>query len=292
MNKFKVAVVCGAILFSSDLHSQEMPLGSLPMLYNGGFAGEAGEARFNTGVGIRKSNFSDSNLTLSYLSYDQFIPKVRTGIGITLVTGHMDVRDTLSLEYDGINSTSVITSLSPKFSSNGKYTLAPFVDFKYTYSYYKLGDLTSGLYLKPGWNTSLRTGILLNSKKYYVGFTLEGLRSDTRKFNDFPDMPIGSAFPGKKLIESLVIQAGYTFQRLPESRFSFTPHVAYTYSPSHGKLRSTPLFVNLMFRYNKFLWSLNSNGLGIGFQNERFRIMLSQNFNTKGNLTMRFVLKK
>jgi hypothetical protein len=292
MSKFKIAVTCGAILFSSDLYSQEIPLGSLPMLYNGGFAGEAGQARFTTGFGIRKSNFSDTNLTLYYLSYDQFIPKVRTGIGITLVTSHIASKDTFSLQYDGINSTSVITSLSPKFSFKGKYTLAPFVDFKYTYSYYQLGDLASGLYLKPGWNTSLRTGILLNSKKYYVGFTLEGLRSNRGRFNDFPDMPVGSAFPGKKLIESLAIQAGYTFQRLPESRFSFTPHVAYTYSPSHERLRSTPLFINLMFRYNKVLWSINSNGLGIGFQSERFRIMLSQNFVRQGNLTMRYVLKK
>ena len=57
------------------------PLGALPMIYNGGFAGESGSQRM-----IISTSFVDSemqNESLYSASFDAFIPKIRTGIGVS-----------------------------------------------------------------------------------------------------------------------------------------------------------------------------------------------------------------
>jgi hypothetical protein len=304
MNKLKIAVVCAVFLLSLNTRGQDIPLGALPMLYNGGFAGDADHARFTTGFGIRKFWFSPTSSTLYFLSYDQFIPKVRTGFGVSLITGHTKTNDPYLSEWNGINSTSIITSISPKFSFRGKYTLAPFVDFRCANSYYMsaVRDSVSGYSLEPGWNTSFRGGLLFNSKKGYIGFTLDGFRNNSRPFYEFPDGLVGiSISPPQTLFQSLTIQYGYTYQRLPESKFSFTTQLAYIILADHHNApvqKRSQLFpmvtryTNFTVRYSKFLLSLNSNGIGLGLQNEKFRVMLSSNFSSIGSVTMRYVFKK
>lgn len=115
------------------------------------------------------------------------------------------------------------------------------------------------------------------------------------------------------------LQAGYTFQRSTESKFSFTPQIMvraigdrynhYTNSDyffeefeyTFDRPYSLLLRYNLNFRYSKFIGGLNNAGVHVGFQNDRLRVMVTNrgllNFfqpgsSYNGNLSFRYVFKE
>jgi hypothetical protein len=226
------------IASSTFLNAQSIPVGSIPIFYNGGFAGEAGAARiagFSYFESGGKSRPSISNI----ISYDNFFKSTRLGIGV--MVGQSNV----VYDFYSQNSFAKI-SLSPKFSFKGKYTFAPFLDLS-------LGGL----------NASGGAGVLINSLNGYIGLTFSSMLNAVRHSNTV-------YFP--------FIQAGYTFRRTPESKFSFTPQMALGYTETSIQRNYFHKDLNLTFRYKKLIWGANlySGGFMIGFQNSNFKIQLNQ----------------
>lgn len=89
----KSSLVWAGILLSSFSYAQEVPLGVLPMQFNSSFAGEAESPRISTNIGFRTPTPTNSFLGSNYrsgwgfltnASYDQFIPAIRSGVGVSV----------------------------------------------------------------------------------------------------------------------------------------------------------------------------------------------------------------
>ena len=291
MNKIRTAFVCVGILWTLNSYCQNIPMGTLPMLYNGGFAGESQHGRLNGGIGISSYPYRISSTTSSqstdyascyFASYDQFITKLSLGVGLTF--SHDYNRYSYNSELYFKKREYILLSVSPKLSFKGKYTLAPFLDVAYINTRGDVGNAYRFIPMDDSW--SVRTGFLFNSKKFYAGFSYYIFNTDHRT----------AMYPYYATVgvegSSYVIQAGYTFQRRPESNFSFTPQVAYLHFNG-----ASGIDLNFMFRYKKFIWSINNNGLGLGMQHKNFRFMVSQSYiffskqAWSGSLSLRYVLK-
>lgn len=331
MQKFKTVFICAGILLSFKIYSQNIPLGTLPMLYNGGFAGEAQQARFNAGVSLYKGinpDYKDNTSRSYFVSYDQFIKKLSTGVGITV----LDNASTFN-HYSLTTSQQhrfVVASIAPKISFSGKYTLTPFVNIIYSDSKYRMDSYQPLLdsinqryyaYLKtqPKHTISQRFGVMLNTRKFYFGLSFNSLNrspqsliNDVNHYSNLWQTVNNSLFgstakrnnaTGKGA--SWIFQAGRTFQKLPTSKFSVTPQIVWQYlrfrrtdvSGSEVTINRNCIDTNIMFRYDKLIASINNNGLGLGYQNNNFRFLLSQNLvflakrDKYATVSMRYVLK-
>src|SRR5688572_10255045 len=111
MRKVITAVTCIGIALTFKLQGQDMkiPLGTMPMIYNGGFAGEGEHPRINTG-GYYSSMWGYSKINdYGYIvSYDQFVRALRTGIGFTFRQDHYNYR--LDPDYYDEHQTQLILS--------------------------------------------------------------------------------------------------------------------------------------------------------------------------------------
>ncbi|MCX6180446.1 MAG: hypothetical protein NT150_00770 [Bacteroidetes bacterium] len=106
-----------------------------PLVLNPSFAGSENVARFNL------ANTSNG----TYVGYDQFIPKLKGGIGIAAE----------AKSAAGIYG-SAVAIYSPKFTASKKYTFAPSLALGYQNDYYNQ-------YLVG------KLGVLLNSAKFFAG---------------------------------------------------------------------------------------------------------------------------
>lgn len=111
-----------------------------PLRLNPSFAGSNNVARFNLASTIEGNSFS----------YDQFIPKLKGGIGISANLG-------LRISPENFSFFGVY---SPKFTSSRKYSVAPSLAIGYDESYF--GNFMLG-----------RLGLLLNTAKFYAGAFIE-----------------------------------------------------------------------------------------------------------------------
>lgn len=274
------------LLFANKLQAQDAPIGALPTRYNGGFAGEAGELRV---ASFSYLEYSWHNYTIpswpdhttnsgTFISVDHFLKKLGSGVAITAGqegNGHT---------YRG---TSTSLAISPKISLNGKYTIAPFADFSFSRKNYIVSEeVQDTLNLPANCNLNdfrIKTGLLANSSKAYAGISAEILQNSNaliinRTYNRFLSNM------------KYTLQAGYTFQRTPESKTSFTTQLAVSYGKFGGedypiqkiyKWENLNLLdLNLMFRYKKFISGINSTGFVLGCQSSKFKLQIS-NFYTK-----------
>jgi hypothetical protein len=282
MNKLKAALICTGILLTLKSYSQTYaplnpPLGTLPMQFNGGFAGEAKDHRFVGGFGF-SGNRKIYSTTDYFASYDKFITKLRTGIGVTYNRYETASRSTFQGPISS-NLQNLTIAISPKFSFKGKYTLAPFID--YTYTSYTFRDSSN-----YSWNNNTwRAGLLLNTSKFFIGATAH------------------PSFNADRNYLNVSLQAGYTFQKLPTSHFSFTPQAAVMYNNITYNLIA---YWNLMARYKKFIWSFNGTnieyaGFGAGIQFDNLRLFANLNVRIappiytnrlSTALTARYILKR
>lgn len=302
------------------------PLGTLPMQYNSSFAGQSGGPRVSsTSMYWHNKNFNfDHQGASTVLSYDQFIPAMRTGIGVT--TGYTFlstyIRPTHNLPFDTYSSSVpfVNIAISPKLSINGKYTISPSIDFSYgvskvlyTYNQVPVTDTIFDINRKQ-YGINSRAGLLFNTNKLYIGYTVNIIRRPIRSsYNN----PINRHLKGD--FESY-LQLGYTFQRTSEADFSFTPQVVTKLShyAQENKIYLGIEAYNLNFRYKQFIWGLNDGGIPsvrlqdtrlsektavhIGWQTDRFRLMLTNSYKARravrdgymyiGHLSLRYTFSK
>jgi hypothetical protein len=134
--------------------------------------------------------------------------------------------------------------------------------------------------------------------------------------NDSTYVEPGSGF--RKTLSS-TLQAGYTFQQNAESRFSFTPQLAFAITKFASTRPQIQLQAyNFTFRYRQFIWGINGDGFRlnknadlsigsahVGWQTGKLRLMLSSStpalvrrepnsppYRYAGNLSLRYVFKQ
>lgn len=287
-----------------------VPLGVMPMQFNSSFAGEADGPRLSTAFTYDFGSGPDfmKSLAFSYhTSYDQFIPALRSGIGISVHRGTVvdeiqwSTADPSDIRKVAFNSNRVSLAVAPKFSIDGKYTISPSVGLSYgrgnTEANFPslMGPLGHARDYPPGQHQWLdsRLGLLFNTSKYYIGYSAYIV--NRHYFNNE-----NSGLLSGKFISYL--QAGYTFQKNADSKFSFTSQVAYRIGASKGLSVSQYIFdtgLNLTFRYDKYLAGLNNTGIHLGWQNRKLRIISTTNpfayggsrFFAVGNLSFRYIFK-
>lgn len=273
--KFIKPILCGAaILLPFACYAQwddNIPLGAMPMQFNSSFAGEAETLRLNTVFSYEhKDNNRNINQAFGYhASLDRFIPAIRSGVGITVsrYSYQFKTRRSPDEDYNIDNENDVfglVAAIAPKFSIRGKYTLSPSLDFGYRRGNNQMNFAPQ--YSNINNSLESRVGLLFNTQKYYVGYSVYLIRhywySNVKPLNQ--DKGFTS-----------YLQVGYTFQRKADSKFSFTPQLVGAITEDfYGQLR---LFVlpNFTFRYSHFIAGLNHTGIHIGYQNDRLRLMLS-----------------
>ncbi len=303
---FKASLVWMGILLSIVSHGQnsDIPLGALPMEFNSSFAGEADGPRISSNVRLRspvvspgvvgQGSYNSGWWLNTNTSYDQFISKIRSGVGITssyatVLNGFMNGEYSYNFYGLGI-------AIAPKFSLKGKYTLSPSVDILYNQSrttYDNWAD-TNEKQIVNGNFLQSRVGLLFNTQKWYVGYSIYLVRQSKVRYRI--STPVSSYNP----LFNSYWQLGYTFQRNSESKFSFTPQLVFRTGYDYTEVFRYFRFylLNFTFRYQKFIWGLNSAGYHIGFQNKQMRIFLTsliKNVSSDppyiGNLSFRYTFK-
>jgi hypothetical protein len=278
------------------------------MQYNPAFAGEAGGPRFSSNFGLNADGSIRDNSYAFNISYDQFIPAIRSGIGFS--GGFFS---TSSNRFFSSSGYSVALAVAPKFSLKGKYTVSPSLDLSYGAAdqIFKNRPNATGDQQINGFNLQSRAGLLVNTRKWYVGYAVEIPLRNAYRYRGFDDLVIPPSSDTTLSVTKRFTsywQFGYTFQRSSESKFSFTPQIVFQtgwdsysiFGPDYGFKYFSPVAINLNFRYNKFIWGINNTGVHLGWQTDRVRVMMSNGFSWGGyaggvylgNLTFRYMLKQ
>lgn len=298
LSKFLTAgfIWCG-VLLSFNCYGQngflEYPLGALPMQYNPSFAGETGAGRLSTSSSYQIYTLAptspdahrDHNFS-TYSSYDQFIPGIGTGIGIT--TGYLGVRGLNA----HLNAYYISAAIAPKISIKGKYTLSPSLDLSFLPYRTLFNGSSNPSTTSQGVSLSSKAGLLFNSNKYYIGYSVVIF------IRNKVSLPEKTTFYYKDFLSYL--QFGYTFQRSPESKFSFTPQFALSLSEKRHPDDDVVGFdgINLNFKYTQYIGGFNNSGVHLGYQNEKMRLMVSKSINNligipgSFNLSFRYIFKQ
>lgn len=307
---FKSGLVRSGLLLSLSSfaafgqQTSELPLGALPMQYNGSFAGEAGSPRIssNFGFGHRYSYLNREYYRGVYhqqITYDQFVPALSTGIGVGAQAAQFE-----SL-YRG-SSGGFSVAVAPKISLNGKYTLSPSLKLEYAAVHAPTRNvlINDTSVVRYGYDSKYllgRAGLLFNTSKFYAGYSVDIAEYWAFNYDNGPQ--------GSRRLDRFrsYLQLGYTFQRSPESHFSVTPQVAFYIG--HGVITRRNIYeqfginlfqgYNVTFRYKEFIWGVNNMGLHAGWQGRRLRVMASNavsfeggfHWHYAGNLSLRYVFR-
>jgi hypothetical protein len=198
-------------------------------------------------------------------------------------------------------------AVAPKISLNGKYTLSPSLSLEYTAVHSPARGVIAidSLVVPDEYRTNHwlgRAGLLVNTDKFYVGYSVNVLDHWAFKYVNGPR--------GARRMNrfSSYLQLGYTFQRSAESHFSVTPQVAFYVGQGADWRRNTSNRIgvywfqgfNLNFRYKQFIWGVNNTGLHAGWQSRRIKLMASNGINLEGgfdwhhfgNLSLRYLFKE
>jgi len=252
-----------------------VPVGQLPTHYNAGFAGEAGRARvavFSYMQFFQRQLGDYSN----HFSYDNFFQKLHSGVSIQAGQFYSKWLPGNPV-FEWQNSYAKV-AVSPKLSFKGKYTFAPFVEVGIknlggVNIYADIPSQPDDKYRSTA--VTVQSGFLFNTSKSYLGLSVTTYRSEFNKENYHP----GSSYQNQF---EIILQAGHTFQRRPDSKFSFTPqavikyHVWDVYSlPDRPRYYSIDFpDLSLLCRYKKVTGGLTTAGITVGYQNEDTRILL------------------
>lgn len=219
----KPALFGAAILWSIASNGQgplDVPVGVMPMKFNSSFAGETDALRLNTAFSyfyMKEPSSMGRETTHHSLGYqaslDKFIPAIKSGIGFAVGNGSYQNRDSY-LGEDDISRRYhffIGAAIAPKFSIKGKYTLSPSLNIGFSkVRYSDISELSQENSHDNQLSSSL--GLLFNTQKYYVGSSFHLFSH--RWFSGLKPLFLSPRF-------AFNLQAGYSFQRSQDSKFSF-----------------------------------------------------------------------
>jgi hypothetical protein len=152
-------------------------------------------------------------------------------------------------------------AVAPKISLNGKWTFSPSLDLSYHAGRSIVqGNRWGGNVESEGWRS--RAGLLFNTSKFYVGYSVAVVDYLSIRYAN------GVTESGRPYRLASFLQIGYTFQRSPESNFSFTPQLtiatgsnqysSFAYDDRIG-INFFEAF-HLNFRYKQFICGRQQHG--------------------------------
>lgn len=289
MKKFCIVLIMSAVLvFPTTVFSQYLPVGLMPMEYNSSFAGSAGNPRVCTSTFFSHliNEYADYTRYGFHASYDQFVPKLRSGVGIKISginTSYISGANDRALNFSAL--------IAPKLSIKGKYTISPSLELGYNNDFWR----SSNSSYKRNYNgfTGM-AGILFNASNYYLGYMARVFQNESNR-SDYWSSNLYSAF-----------QFGYSFQKSKDSKFSFTPQLVFPLIAGKNSIEWYWPAYNLSFRFNHFIVGVINQynipypvGFQLGWQKNGWRILLSNHFkgasytnsNNKADYTVNFSLR-
>ncbi|GAL83220.1 hypothetical protein MYP_446 [Sporocytophaga myxococcoides] len=301
---FLMIVVVG---MSEKTFAQSRWIGIMPMEFNPSFAGNTGGHRIVALGGYEHSGgrakqtspnssigFMKLNSPLASISYDNFIPKIGSGIGFYMSSrkyssGSREDENTYT-SFDAFKAGLII---SPKISIRGKYTIAPSIGLNYKklrYDYQPselLIDFDSLNYKPEHYKSDifyLTAGLLFNTENFYIGYahylpTFNGAR---QKNSFYEERYISHNKHNYYYLDKQygIIQAGYKFQKSKDSK---TSYLLQKMIWTNRKLDLITLFISnlsFVFKYRKVLLGISTTDhflAGVGFQTSKIKIFYSQN---------------
>ncbi len=284
---------------SEKTFAQSRWIGIMPMEFNPSFAGNSGGHRIVALGGYEHSggktqqlnfysyrDFRKQSSPLGVISYDNFIPKLASGVGVYF--SEINSKWGSRLEGDTVPSRNddkamkAGINISPKISIRGKYTIAPSVGLNFRHYNYNFYSGKNIHYLdKQSFKSDIfyiSTGLLFNTKQFYVGYAYF-FAPYTGGAN------IRSLYEDKNLKEKSYgyIQAGYNFRKSMDSKASYTIQ---SIIMTKTKMDWNDLInnINFTFKYKKVLLGLSTSSFGgaqwfagLGYQTEKIKIFYSQN---------------
>jgi len=291
--------IATVLFYSPHSKAQSSLIGTLPMQFNPAFAGAAGAPRIgiNTNLlsvdlGPSKGNNIYKERKLSF-SYDNFLPKIASGIGFRGDYRRLINSGFVSRESETMDALRLGISLAPKFSFKGKYTLSPAVEViaNLKNTNYKHFSQKSEL-VNTSFSPEVRFGLNFNARKFYMGFSYHTPVP-------FRNYQRGRSFGVDEVVRissspRWYLQMGYNFQKREDSKFSFSPQIVYgrfrdyVYYGNQNYLRShSDMLLNLIFRYKQIVWGItlgDYDGIKLmaGWQKKNFRIAYLQGASSRG----------
>ena len=260
-------------------------IGFLPLQDNPSFAGAAKHSRLISNLRYSQERSTNNSQSFgAYFSYDKFIKKIGTGIGVTFSQSFYNYEshlDQSSFKYNGKHTNGSL-SVAPKFSLKGKYTISPSMQFSFTYSesYNNSNPPPTNNNFDPASsNWYGKMGLSFNARKYYIALSNKLFKKSQQERFFQPNL-----------------QAGYVFEK-EDSKFSFIPQLAILYHGSYERyfLESFGLQYNLGFKYGKFLWGIYGDGddfippnLNAGIQSKNWKIVLLNNLQKNQSETINY----
>ncbi len=313
MSYAKILAIAMAVFCTTEIYSQSSLIGTLPMQFNPAFAGGAGCPRIGTSSHVviynYKSPFSNFG-TYKYnrqnfaFSYDNFIPKINSGIGIQGGYSRLAYNGWQTNNLDLTQDIFLGLSIAPKFSFKGKYTLSPAVEIKANFKNTNYEHFSQKWEpVKSSINPEFRLGLAFNARKFYTGLSyhINGSLGNERGGRIYGVN--GNRFTSTSPI--WLVQLGYNFQKREDSKFSFSPQIVfarYNYQVEdiykNAITTRSDLYLNLIFRFKKVIWGTTYGGyegikLIVGWQNKNIKIAylhgggLTANYN--GEVSLRYI---
>lgn len=234
-------------------HTPFMQFSSLPLYYNPGYAGSVESPR----LAFNQSILSPY-LNASYLSYDQAIKRLHSGVGLVVRNGYNNYTMGTS---DFSNSFDCGLAYAAKFNIGNRLAISPAVKIAYRRDDYKTSwfdkvSWSKGSTTYVSENADLSAGVVINTEKFHLGFAIDHINE-----------PMVTTSVKYKIPKTFNIQMGYTFQKHRNSDFSLTTGLLY------GK-RTNDLALSASARYKCFV-------LGGGYQFRGYYNLLAGYYSKK-----------
>ncbi|MCX6183148.1 MAG: type IX secretion system membrane protein PorP/SprF [Bacteroidetes bacterium] len=242
---------------------------SLPLYQNPSFAGTVVYPRFTLGTvmdGFKRPSIL--NISRTYFSYDQYVPDIRSGVGIMCTSNPV-----LSSPVEVKRFQSELF-FSPKIKLKNKMTLSTGVSAGLSSNVLYASDLYSNDPQNP-LRFSYSLGAIVHSPTFYVGYSFR--QYPGAKLLSSSDSSHFSIEQNSKFVST--VQTAYVFRKKKSDRITFSPALLLQFYRLDNGFLETRYQVNFSLKRNFFFWgagfSTNSIFMTIGFQGERVRLVYS-----------------
>jgi hypothetical protein len=258
---------------------------SLPLYQNPSFAGTLVYPRFTIGGVMNSSDasaFTVLGVSRFYCSYDQYLPVIKSGIGI-MYTSNPDI-------YSPFKTQRVQgeISCSPKIKLKNKFTLSLGGSIGFSSILADQNDVKQ--YSNQSYSSqpslSYSVGVILHSPTFYVGYSLRRFPSLKAEYFGVDPFFSYNLILRDKFVSTA--QIAYVFRKKKSDKITFSPALLLQFYHMDNGFIQADYQVNFSLKRNFFFWgagfSSNSRFMMIGFHGEKIRLAYSASLiNQSGN---------
>ncbi len=255
---------------------------SLPLYQNPSFAGTLVYPRFTIGGVMNSSDesaFTVLGVSRFYCSFDQYLPAIKSGVGI-MYTSNPDIYTPLKTQR-----VQGEISCSPKIKLKNKFTLS--LGASIGISSVLADSDTLNAYSNHSYSASpflcYSGGAILHSPTFYVGYSLRRFPSLKTEYLSYNPLKY-DLIQRSKFVSTA--QLGYVFRKKKSDKITFSPALLLQFYHMDNGFIQTRYQVNFSLKRNFFFWgagfSSNSSFMTIGFHGEKIRLAYSASLINQG----------